>query len=301
MTVVTQGVVREFTAGTFPLPFEGGCELRITFYGVRGSCPCPSEANRRYGGNTACVGVQAGDGDPIILDLGTGLRTLGLDHGADRDFRGAALITHMHWDHVQGLPFFPPIHRPGSCLDIFGPRQEDGPLGEVFSGLMRPPYFPVQYSELNGEISFHDVSQDSFVIGEAKVTARPVPHVGPTVGYRIDWNGRSLGYISDHQQPRSGHEVADSVLELLDGVDLVIHDAQYTPAELAERSDWGHCTVDYAVWVAKEAGAKALALFHHDPGHGDAEVDKMLEWGRCLGATAGIEVTAAAEGDTLEL
>ncbi|HVA43412.1 MAG TPA: MBL fold metallo-hydrolase [Acidimicrobiales bacterium] len=266
---------------------------------MRGSCPCPSEANRRYGGNTACVAVQAGQDDPIILDLGTGLRALGVAHGADRDYRGAALITHMHWDHVQGLPFFPPIHRPGSSLDIYGPGQEDGPLGEVFSGLMRPPYFPVQYSDLEAAITFHDVASDTFTVGEAKVTARPVPHVGPTVGYRIDWDGRSVGYVSDHQQPRTGHQVADSVLELLDGVDLLIHDAQYTPAELSERSDWGHCTVDYAVWVAKEAGVKALALFHHDPGHADEEIDRMLEWGRCLGGNAGVEVLAAAEGESL--
>lgn len=280
---------------------KGGPTLRVTFYGVRGSCPCPSEANRRYGGNTACVAVEAGDAAPIILDLGTGLRALGLAHPPDEDFRGSALITHMHWDHVQGLPFFPPIHRPGSCLDVYGPRQEDGPLGEIFSGLMRPPYFPVQYSELKASITFHDVSHESFAVGEAKVTARPVPHVGPTVGYRIEWNGRSLAYISDHQQPRQGHVVADSVLELVDGADLLVHDAQYTAAELAERSDWGHCTVDYAVWVAKEGGARRLALFHHDPGHSDAEVDKLLEWGRCLGSNLGIEVMAAAEGDSIDL
>lgn len=292
--------------GPFPVGYilpavRGVTALQITFYGVRGSCPCPSEANRRYGGNTACVAVRASETDaPIVLDLGTGLRSLGLDH-ADRDFCGTALITHMHWDHVQGLPFFPPVHRPGSSLDIYGPRQAEGALGDVFSGLMRPPYFPVQYGELKAHIQFHEVEAETFTVGEAKVTARPVPHVGPTTGYRIDWNGRSVAYISDHQQPRSGHQVAESVLELVDGVDLVIHDAQYTPGELAERSDWGHCTVDYAVWVAREGGAKRLALFHHDPGHSDQEVDRLLEWGRCLGANLGIEVLAAAEGMTLGL
>jgi phosphoribosyl 1,2-cyclic phosphodiesterase len=275
--------------------------VKVTFWGVRGSTPCPSEANRRYGGNTACVSLEVRDEAPILLDLGTGLRFFGETQPLDGSFKGTALITHIHWDHVQGLPFFPPADRVGAEFDIYGPRQAEGPLGDVFGDLMRPPYFPVHFTDLRGAIRFHDVVEDDVSIGNAKVRVREVPHCGPTVGYRIDWDGASIAYISDHQAPLSLDQVADSVLELCEDVDLLIHDAQYTREEFAEKSHWGHCTVDYAVLVAKESRAKRLALFHHDPAHGDDVVDKLLAEARCLGALANIEVVAAYEGLSLQL
>jgi len=247
------------------------------------------------------VALEAPDEPPILLDLGTGLRQFGLTQPTDGSFRATALVTHIHWDHVQGLPFFPPADRHGARFDVFGPHQEEGPIGEVFSGLMRPPYFPVQYSDLRGDIRFHDVTDEDFALGTAKVRVRPVPHVGPTVGYRIEWDGAVVAYVSDHQQPVSENSVADQVLELCEGADLLIHDAQFTVSEFSEKSHWGHCTLDYAVLVAKEAGARQLALYHHDPGHGDDEMDRLVEWARCLGARAGVEVFGASEGMTLRL
>ena len=275
--------------------------MKITFWGVRGSTPCPCESNQRFGGNTACVALEVDNEPPIIFDLGTGLRFYGLTQPTDGTFKGTALVTHIHWDHVQGLPFFVPVDRVGAELDVWGPTQEEGPLGEVFGDFMRPPYFPVHFSELRGDIRFHDAKDDDVAIGNAKVRVRPVPHCGPTVGYRVDWDGASVAYISDHQAPLELDRVADSVLELCDGVDLLIHDAQYTPAEFAEKSHWGHCTVDYAVLVAKQAGARRLALFHHDPSHDDDFVAKLESNARCLGAMAGVEVFAAYEGLSLEL
>jgi ribonuclease BN (tRNA processing enzyme) len=181
---------------------------------------------------------------------------------------------------------------------VYAPVQAEGPLDEVFGDFMRPPYFPVHYTQLRGDIQFHGVSDADFEIGSAKIKVRPVPHVGPTVGYRVDCEGVSVAYVSDHQAPLGLDTVAESVLELCDGVDLLIHDAQYTPEEFAAKSHWGHCTVDYAVLVAKEAGARRLALFHHDPAHGDTFIDQ-LEAGAQAGGVD--EVFAAREGLQLTL
>jgi ribonuclease BN (tRNA processing enzyme) len=223
----------------------------------------------------------------------------------DGSFRASALITHLHWDHVQGLPFFPPVDRPGARLDVYGPRQEHGDLGTNFGDLMRPPYFPVHFSDLRGEIVFHDVVDEDLVIGNAKVRARPVPHCGPTLGYRIEWDGATLVYISDHQAPYTdagvSSTVSDTVLELCDGADLLIHDAQYTPGEFEQKAHWGHCTIDYALLVAKEAGVHRLCLFHHDPAHSDDELDRLLAEAQGKGEACGVEVFSAYEGLTLTL
>ena len=280
---------------------EGGIHLNVTFYGVRGSTPCPSEANRRYGGNTACVALEVAGEEPIVLDLGTGLRFWGQHQPLDGSFAASALLTHIHWDHVQGLPFFVPVDRPGARLDVYGPSQVGETLEHAFNQLMRPPYFPVRASDLRGQITFHDLDAGDMAIGNAKVQVRSVPHCGPTNGYRISWDGTTVAYLSDHQAPADGSmTVAESVLELCDGVDLLIHDAQYTPEEFREKAHWGHCSVDYAVHVAREAGVRRLALFHHDPSHCDDQVDAMLARAQGLAGCSGIdEVVAAAEGLTI--
>jgi len=276
--------------------------LNVTFYGVRGSTPCPCASNTRYGGNTACVALEAAGCDPIVLDLGTGLRFFGETQPTDGSFRGHALVTHLHWDHVQGLPFFTPVNRPGAVFDIYGPPQDGMSLEEAFGEFMRPPYFPVRVSDLAGDFRFHALDDGDHVVGDAKVRARHVPHVGATNGYRIEMNGVTVVYISDHQQPADGGlGIADGVLELCEGADLLIHDAQYTPAEFELKSYWGHCTVEYALHIAREAGVRRLALFHHDPDHDDDTVDRLLGEARQHPFAAGIEVVAAYEGLTIAL
>ncbi|MFN8050936.1 MAG: MBL fold metallo-hydrolase [Acidimicrobiales bacterium] len=285
---------------------KGAGALRVKFYGVRGSTPCSCESNQRIGGNTACV-VVTGDGfDPIVLDLGTGLRFWGTDvcaAGGSRPFRATALVSHLHWDHVQGLPFFPPLHRAESSMHIIGPPQEDRTLEEAFHQFLCPPYFPVTLEQLAGTTTFEEATGDPIELGPAIVTSRDVPHVGPTLGFRIDVGGASLAYVSDHQQPGcQSTVVADSVLELCDGVDLLIHDAQYTAPEFAERFDWGHCTTEYAIEVAAQAGVKQLALYHHDPSHDDDTVDSLCEHAAAMSALRrGPSVIAAAEGLELDL
>jgi phosphoribosyl 1,2-cyclic phosphodiesterase len=260
----------------------------------------------RYGGNTACVSLEVAGEDPIVLDLGTGLRFWGETLPQDGSLHATALLTHIHWDHVQGLPFFVPALKPGSRLDIYGPGDAGLTLEGAFDTFMRPPFFPVRVSDLAGEIVFHDLIDSDLSLGTAKVRARSVPHTGATNGYRIEWNGASVAYISDHQSPTDGEvegtTIAPAVLELCDGVDLLIHDTQYWPGEWDKKRDWGHCTVDYAVRVARESGAHRLVLFHHDPAHDDADVDRMLEHARAAASGCGIdEVIAAAEGLSISL
>ena len=276
--------------------------VRVRFWGVRGSCPCPSPENARYGGNTAAVVVDADGEPPLMLDLGTGIRAFGATQPVDGTFAATALVSHLHWDHVQGLPFFPPIDREGAQFDIYAPAQDGERLGETFGRLMAPPFFPITYEDLRGKITWHEVVDDDFAIPGGKVKARPVPHCGAMAGYRVEIGGYSIAYVSDHQAPLGLDRVDDAVLELCDGVDLLIHDAQYTTEEFAAKSHWGHCTVDYSVLVAREAGARHLVLYHHDPAHADDELDRLLEGARRTASRLGVdEVTSAYEGLEIEL
>ncbi|MBO0731095.1 MAG: MBL fold metallo-hydrolase [Acidimicrobiaceae bacterium] len=275
--------------------------MDITFYGVRGSCPCPDDGNLRYGGNTACVALTVEGEAPILLDLGTGLRCFGATQPLDGSFRATALVTHTHWDHVQGLPFFPPADRVGAELDVYGPAQETGSLCEVFDGFIRPPLFPIRYADLRGKFRFHDVLDEDLAVGSATVRVRPVPHIGPTVGYQVRWGGATVAYISDHQAPPDHVSVADSVMDLLDGTDVLIHDAQYTPEEFAEKAHWGHCTIDYAVHVARLAGVPTVVLFHHDPAHDDDVMDRLVAEAQAAAGPGGPTVVAAYEGLRLKI
>jgi phosphoribosyl 1,2-cyclic phosphodiesterase len=277
--------------------------LKVTFYGVRGSTPSPCDSTRRYGGNTSCVALEFPDEPPVVLDLGTGLRFFGETQPTDGTFKGTAFVSHLHWDHIQGLPFFVPILRDGACLDIYAPPQEDGrSTGEAFDYFMRAPYFPVTVDDLPGSIRFHDLGSETVRLGAVEAMARTIPHVGPTNGYRVSWNGLSVAYLPDHQQPSDGgFRITDEALELAEGVDLLIHDAQYTRAEFQQKSTWGHCTYEYACWVAKRAKAKRLALFHHDPVRSDEALDEVVGCCETLADQMGFEVMAAAERTTVAL
>jgi phosphoribosyl 1,2-cyclic phosphodiesterase len=297
-----------------------GGNIGVTFHGVRGSTPCDHADIARYGGNTSCVAVVVPGHDPVVFDMGTGIRYFGLTQPHDGSFRGHLLLSHLHWDHTQGLPFFTPILCSGSRLDVYGPAQEDGrTIADVLHSTIRPPLFPIAMAELPGKIDCYDVSDSDFVLDSARgrddargegdgvddditVKSRLIPHVGSTCGYRVTWRGRSVTYMSDHQMPYDGSmRASDAALELIDGCDLLIHDAQYIQSEFAKKSTWGHCTIDYAVWLAAEAGAKRLALFHHDPLRRDEWLDELARQATDAGARRGVEVFAAAEGQTIKL
>lgn len=280
--------------------------LKVSFFGVRGSTPCSCSENERYGGNTACVLIE-GDSDhrPIVFDLGTGLRFFGLTQPLDGTFSGVALVSHLHWDHVQGLPFFTPVLRAGAVLDLHVPAQAGGrSVEEVVGTFLSPPYFPIGIDDLPGTITFTEVHPGTFMLDDdTEVRAAWVPHIGPTIGYRVTRGGVSVAYISDHQQPGCYSTFVDpAVIELCRGVDLLIHDAQYTDEEFAARPHWGHCTIDYAIEVAAQSEVRRLALFHHDPLHHDDLIDAELRRVTPLAAERGIsEVVAASEGLSLSL
>lgn len=277
--------------------------MEVTFFGVRGSTACHGDAVTRYGGNTSCVGVTVPGHDPLFFDLGTGSRDLGSGQPHDGSFRGTCLLSHLHWDHIQGLPFFSPLTSAGSSLDVFAPVQDDGrTVADAVDSVIRPPLFPISVGQLPGDVRFHDTGNADFMIGEIAVRARLVPHVGPTLGYRLEWGGHSVAYISDHQQPGPGeYSVSEGAREVIEGADLLIHDSQYNDAEFAAKSGWGHCTLDYALWLAEECGVRQLALFHYDPSRTDDAIDEAAASAAAHGAARGFEVVAAAEGLTLRL
>lgn len=277
-------------------------KVSVSFYGVRGSTPCCAPELTRVGGNTSCVVIESENIDPIILDMGTGLRYYGRSVDAHLPFRANILVSHLHWDHVQGLPFFCRIHQPDSDVSIYGPPDGDRSLADAFDGLMKPPYFPIQVRDLTGAIRFCDVETARFSLGEATVTARPVPHLGATNGYRIEVGGYTIAYVSDHQQPDDPRQVDERVLELCDGADLVIHDAQFTEGQFARKSNWGHCTANYATEVVRQAGADVLVMFHHDPENDDVRMAEIEADTRSVGLRRGLtEVMAAVEGETIKL
>ncbi len=283
--------------------------MKITYYGVRGSCPCSSDEHRRYGGNTSCVLVEAVGEPPLILDMGTGMRALGVDLAGRCAEPGAplganVLLSHLHYDHVLGLPFFGPMHDVGSTLDIYGPAQDGSSLHDVLASAVQPPFFPVGIVDFKGSVRFHDLSDPvDFQLGGLCVTVRSVPHFERTLGYRIEFEGEVLTYLSDHQAPADGDTVDDNVVELCRDADLVIHDAQYTEEAFRNRPDWGHSTASYAVKVAQAAGARRVDLFHYDPSLTDDVIDELLSAAGDLaaGGEHPVEVRAAAEGTCVTL
>lgn len=287
--------------------------VQLTFYGVRGSTPCDSRRYERYGGNTSCVALESPGHQPLVFDLGTGVREYGdvvthsfaLDLEANRfvsPYRASVLLTHLHWDHIIGFPFFTPLFRPDAKVDVFGPRQPEGTLDEVFTGVMRPPYFPITPAQLGGTVTFRDAGDDDFPINGAKVRSRWVRHTDPTLGFRVELEGTSVAYISDHGPgctPDDADEfVPANVLDLCDGADVLMHDAQHTLDEYEAKRHFGHSSIEYAVHVARESGARKLVLFHHCPTHGDDDVDNLLRHAQDLAAKGigGPEVIAASEG-----
>jgi phosphoribosyl 1,2-cyclic phosphodiesterase len=276
--------------------------MKVTFWGVRGSIPTPGARMARYGGNTSCVEVGLSDGTTLILDAGSGIRELGIEAARDGDI--SILLTHLHLDHIQGLLFFPPLFDRERTVTVWGPPAFDGALLDRIARYMSAPLSPIEIRELPARVSFETAST-SFQLGAARVEAALVSHRGPTLGYRITDGGRTLCYIPDHE-PALGQSLDGCGSEWISGfalaheADLLIHDCQYADAEYPDYLGFGHCAVGDALEFARRAGARRVALFHHDPTHDDERLDELAaeveeRWSGDSGA-----VTLAREGTTVE-
>lgn len=258
--------------------------MRLKIWGARGSVPAPGPEMNRYGGNTSCVEVTLASGDTLILDAGTGIRTLGFALPPDLP-KINILLTHLHLDHIQGLMFFPPCFRSDSTIRIFGPSSPEASLEARIARYISAPLSPVEVRELPCDVSFLDAPASEWELGGATIRAEAVTHRGPTLGYRITDGETSLCYISDHE-PSLGADLAQLETEWISGynlardADLLIHDCQYTDDEYPGHEGWGHSRVTDALTFASRVRAKRVLLFHHDPLHTDGFLDDLLETGK---------------------
>ena len=272
--------------------------MKLKIWGCRGSIPTPGKDTVRYGGNTPCVELKLDDNNLIILDSGTGIRNLGnylMRKG--ESIRAYIMITHPHWDHIQGFPFFKPIFISGNEFTIVGSGARTKTLEQIVADQMDRVYFPVRLSELKASIKFLQVGEEEFKIYDATVQTIYVNHPGFTLGYRITFNNKSIVYISDNEPfdreitpylfnwEKEVIERFDSVLgdpnqrifDFVRGADLLIHDTTYTPEEYIEKVGWGHSHYLFTLRVAHEGQVKRLLLFHHDHMHTDNMIDEIFE------------------------
>jgi phosphoribosyl 1,2-cyclic phosphodiesterase len=280
--------------------------MQVTLWGTRGSLATPGPETARYGGNTSCVGVRGREGTVLVLDAGTGIRRLAAT--LDTTVRRVdILLTHLHMDHIQGLGFFAPLYRPDVEVRIWGPASSKLSLRERLMRYLSPPLFPVSLRELPCQVTLHEVPCGEVDIGEFRVSSALVCHPGPTVGYRIaDGRGTVLTYLPDHE-PALGARAFPSLPrawtsggELAADADLLIHDSQYDTREYLGHVGWGHSSLRQTLDFATLSDVKHLVPFHHDPGHTDADLDRLMA-AAVADAKPAYRVTPGLEGATFEI
>lgn len=257
--------------------------LAVKFWGVRGSIACPSPDHVVYGGNTSCLEIFAGD-ERIIMDAGTGIRNLGQDFIKDGVRKGTLLLTHSHWDHINGFPFFGPAFMNNSRFTIAaGHLYNAGGIENVLASQMANPTFPVPLEALQATLTFEDFKAgETWGLGAGvKIITAPLNHPNGATGYRVEFGGKSICYVTDTEHVIGKPD--QTVLKLIEGADIVVYDCTYTDQEFKAKVGWGHSTWQEGMRLCKMAGARQLAIFHHDPDHNDdfmrqVEIDSRKEW-----------------------
>lgn len=283
----------------------------LKFWGVRGSIPTPGPATVRYGGNTSCSELQH-DGKLFILDAGSGLRVLGNELlKTGKPISASILISHMHWDHIQGIPFFTPAFIPDNHFIFYGSAEAGKDLPTIIADQMDPTYFPIEMKEMGSTMKFEPLYEGKYDIDGVPVETIYVNHPGNALGYKFHLDDKKLVYISDNEpfptaeknddpeQVLLGEDSNKKLIDFIKDVDVLVHDAQYTQEEYEKKVTWGHSPIEYTVDIAVKARVKKLILFHHDPLHDDDTIDKMLAHAREYAKESGanhIEILAASEG-----
>ena len=272
--------------------------LQVTFWGVRGTIACPTPQHMAYGGNTSCVEVRAG-GRLVILDAGTGIRELGRRILQQDERKADLLFSHTHWDHINGFPFFSPAFREDRTFRVFAGHlaATSGGIRNTLAGQMAEPMFPVPLEIMRARLEFNDFAAgESFALGDGvSVRTAPLNHPNGATGYRLEHGGRSVCYVTDTEHVPGRPD--ERILGLIAGADLVVYDSTYTDAEFPGRVGWGHSTWQEGVRLCREAGARRLAIFHHDPDHDDAAMAAIESEARAAWDGA----FAAREGTTHQL
>jgi len=279
--------------------------LKIRFWGTRGSIPTPGPETARYGGNTTCVEVRLNDGTVIIFDAGTGIRKLGQALIQEKYQKEINLVvTHSHWDHIQGFPFFQPAHDPKIHINIFGCPPTFDKLKTILTDQMESKYFPVSFGDLKAKITFTEINQKMQHIAHARLNFLQLNHPGSTYGFRIDEKLSSFAFLTDNElkPPKTSATNWETFVEFCKGVDVLVHDAMCTDAELRERGGWGHSSNTQVLQLAIEARVKQqLVLSHHDPDHTDQMLDVLAQecHQRLNGRANGLKCVIAREGDEI--
>jgi phosphoribosyl 1,2-cyclic phosphodiesterase len=255
-----------------------GTHVRLKFWGVRGSTPTPQIENLKFGGNTSCLEVRTAENECVIFDAGSGIRALGQTlmqeaNGSPIDTK--IFLTHFHWDHIQGIPFFAPLYGPKNHISFIS-GSSGRPLQETLEGQMAKPYFPIDFSQVAAKRDFHQIEAGGVVeVGGMKIRPFPLNHPQGASGYRIEANGAVIVYATDYEH---GVKESDNTLcDYAQGADILICDAQYTPAEYETHRGWGHSTWENGVYLARQARAEHLMLFHHDPVHDDQTMMRISQ------------------------
>ena len=285
--------------------------LTLRFRGVRGSTPAPGSDTVRYGGNTSCVELIADD-ETLILDAGSGIRALGADMiercGSGR-VEATILISHTHWDHIQGLPFFAPAFSAKNRIRIITARGKGATLERALRNQLDPINFPVGLDQMRGLGRIEELASDHVALGPLMIQVTDLSHPGGCAGFRIEANGVSIAYLPDHEpfesicvpmRTTASEARRKELANFIRGVDLLILDTQYTETEYRQKIGWGHGCLPDSVALALEADAQQLVLFHHDPAHSDDQIDAMVDQARRL-APRSLIITAAAENETISL